>query len=342
MAEALVGVLLDRLASITLNKVDQELNLVIGVDKEIENLTRTLKAIQAVLEDAEQRQVQEASVRLWLNNLKEVSDEIDDVLDEWSYEILKHAANFHRHGIAKKIKDLSERLALIDAERQTYQFHYIERRSEQLIKHQKTSSVLDKSFGREYEKESLVSKLLNDGGEEESVPIIIPIVGMGGIGKTTLCQLVYNDKRVKDHFDNRIWICVSEPFEEIQIVAAIAQGLGIRDHPASNALETYSQYIISCIKKIDNGEKKRDETKFLIVLDGVRNPTESQWEQVIKPLREGARGSRILVTTRIEKVAVMMGVASNVIHLEMLSEDDCRSLFFHFAICIHWKGNKES
>lgn len=168
MAEALVGVLLDRLASITLNKVDQELNLVIGVDKEIENLTRTLKAIQAVLEDAEQRQVQEASVRLWLNNLKEVSDEIDDVLDEWSYEILKQqivekqqgedggvnalvakkkvcfsipspcspcccsdGVNVvHRHGIAKKIKDLSERLALIDAERQTYQFHYIERRSD--------------------------------------------------------------------------------------------------------------------------------------------------------------------------------------------------------------------
>ncbi|PRQ52703.1 putative P-loop containing nucleoside triphosphate hydrolase, leucine-rich repeat domain, L [Rosa chinensis] len=157
---------------------------------------------------------------------------------------------------------------------------------------------------------------------------------MGGIGKTTLSQLVYNDRKVRAHFDKRIWICVSDPFEEIQILAAIAQGLDIPYHPKANALETYSQFIYDSIKDVEKKKrkiKKKEKTKFLIVLDDVWNPTAYQWEQVIKPLSVGAKGSKILVTTRIEKVAVMMGVANNVIHLEMLSEEYCRLLFFHFA-----------
>ncbi|XP_061998365.1 putative disease resistance protein RGA3 isoform X2 [Rosa rugosa] len=89
MAEALVNVLLERLATITLDKVQEELNLVIGVEKEVKSLTRNLRAIQAVLQDAEQRQVTESSVRLWLNELNEVSYEMDEVLDEWITEVRK-------------------------------------------------------------------------------------------------------------------------------------------------------------------------------------------------------------------------------------------------------------
>ncbi|XP_004300938.1 PREDICTED: putative disease resistance protein RGA4 [Fragaria vesca subsp. vesca] len=434
MAEALVGVLVERLVSITLDKVGQELNLVIGVDKEIENLTLSLRKIEALLEDAEQRQVQDGSVRVWLSNLKEVSDAIEEVLDEWRYEILKQQfsekqrgeegsdhqnAPVHvskkqqvcfpipspccstsgvnrvvrHHGIARKIIDLSERVASIAAEGKTFQLQDFQSRPEgpeQRIKIQETSSIPDVSFGRECEKESLVSKLLNDDVDEQNriphipnesseeqdsveesllsinptvpsvipiddgdeqniiphipnesseeqdsvevslifsinptVPSIILIVGMGGIGKTTLSQLVYDDRRVKAHFDRRIWVCVPFPFEEIQILAAIAQDLGIPYHPKENALETYSRFIFDSITK--------EKTKFLIVLDGVWKPKEEKWNQVIKPLRVGAKGSKILVTTRIEKTAYMMRAGNNIIHLKMLSEQNCEELFFHFA-----------
>lgn len=80
MAEALVNVLLELLATIALDKVGEEFKLVTGVDKEVKRLTRNLEAIWAVLEDAEQRQVMEATVRRWLSELTEVSFDIDDAL----------------------------------------------------------------------------------------------------------------------------------------------------------------------------------------------------------------------------------------------------------------------
>ncbi|CAB4267260.1 unnamed protein product [Prunus armeniaca] len=90
MAEALVSVLLEQLASITLQQIEEEVRLVVGVDQEVENLIGHLQAVQGVLQDAEERQVKEANVKNWLYNLKDVSYQINDVLDEWHTAILKH------------------------------------------------------------------------------------------------------------------------------------------------------------------------------------------------------------------------------------------------------------
>ncbi|CAN6559170.1 unnamed protein product [Malus baccata var. baccata] len=89
MADALISVLLEKLASMAYEYVAEEVTLVLNVKKEVEECSRNLKAIRAVLEDAEQRQVKEASVRDWLDNLKEISFDMVDVLDDWKGEILR-------------------------------------------------------------------------------------------------------------------------------------------------------------------------------------------------------------------------------------------------------------
>ncbi|XP_021826694.1 putative disease resistance protein RGA3 [Prunus avium] len=365
MAEALISVLIEQLASIIQKQVQQEVRLVVGVEKEVAKLTRNFETIEVVLKNAEERQVKEMDVRQWLERLKDVSYEMDDVLDEWSTEILKQqiqqqekeAGNAGstnttkkvcfcipapwfcfgqvsqvtlRRDIAVKIKELNERLALIASERQNYNLQYTKREIEQ-IEREKSSSFVDKTFGRVDEKDKVVEKLLSGSGQGEATCLVIPIIGMGGIGKTTLAQLAYNDEKVQAHFNNRIWVCVSDPFDEIKIAKAIIEGLK-KETPASNELHTLKSIIHESVKG----------KKFLLVLDDVWNQDYRKWEQLKLPLQNGVVGSRILVTTRKEEVARMVvGASTDIVNLEVLSEENCWALFYHIALADREKNESK-
>ncbi|XP_050368205.1 putative disease resistance protein RGA3 [Argentina anserina] len=368
MAEALVNVLLERLATITFDKVGEEFRLVTGVEKEVMCLTRNLEAIRAVLEDAEQRQVTQATVRRWLSELTEVSLEMDDVLDEWITEVLKRQMERQeqedgralndvatkkkvcfpclsscfcfgqanqlllRRDISVRIKELNERIDLIGKEKESFTFQSTTRVAELPRRPKSTSLPNVKTFGRDNEKNLIVSKLLSEGSQEKEVPLIIPIVGMGGMGKTTLAQLVYNDENVKSHYDKRIWVCVSDPFEESKVARAIIEELD-RNNSSKNSDEL--QTLMQCIYELLEGKR------FLLVLDDVWSPTLTQWEELIKPLRNGAIGSRVLVTTRKEEIVVLMKATTQMISLKKLGEAFCLSLFYYSADVDESRVSKE-
>ena len=83
MADALISLVIDTLGSAAFEKIKEELKLLNGVEEEIESLKTTLRDIQAVLDDAEKRQLSDSAVRNWLDKLKDASFDIDDLLDEW-------------------------------------------------------------------------------------------------------------------------------------------------------------------------------------------------------------------------------------------------------------------
>ena len=89
MAEALVSVLLEQLASITVQEAKQGISLVVGVDEEVQKLEDNLRIIQAVLENAKKRQVTDVVVKLWLEKFKDTSYNMDDVLDEWNTALIE-------------------------------------------------------------------------------------------------------------------------------------------------------------------------------------------------------------------------------------------------------------
>nr|XP_028962141.1 putative disease resistance protein RGA3 [Malus domestica] len=356
MAEALISVLLEQLASVTYQHVGEEVKLVLNAEKDVQEFEAKLKVIGAVLEDAELRQVRDANVRNWLEQLKDVSHKMDNVLDEWNTEILKqqiekqeehggstslvtekkmksvcfsipsscfcfsqvHRIILHRD-IALKIKSLNENLDQIAKQRETYNFRFTERIISEQPEREKTSSFVDESiiFGREQQKEVLVGKLLNESSQEETGLLVIPIVGMGGMGKTTLAQLAFNDENVKACFGIRIWVCVSDPFDEMKIAKAIISGAKAVS-PNSDELEDFFQ----CMSESIKGKK------FLLVLDDVWTEDQRKWEKLKLPLIQGgAHDSRILVTTRKQEVADMMGAPTRTIYLERLSEQNCLSIF---------------
>lgn len=89
MAEAVVSVVLDQLVSSIGQQLEQEVRLVKAVKKDVAKLSSNFQAIQAVLEDAEKKQLSDARVRDWLEKLKDVSYNMDNVLDGWSSAILR-------------------------------------------------------------------------------------------------------------------------------------------------------------------------------------------------------------------------------------------------------------
>jgi len=148
---------------------------------------------------------------------------------------------------------------------------------------------------------------------------VIAIVGMGGIGKTTLTQLVYNNDRLKGHFEHKAWVCVSDPFNVFMVMRTIIEAVTRSPCDIKDKLD-----------QLQNELKERlTGKKFLVVLDDVWEKNDAKWEVLRNALKFGAQGSKVIVTTRDHEVARIMHGKDHPI--TDLSRKDCWSLFAKYA-----------
>ncbi|KAJ6302913.1 hypothetical protein OIU77_016910 [Salix suchowensis] len=189
------------------------------------------------------------------------------------------------------------------------------------LKRLPSTSLVDLSYvcGRDNDKEEILKFLFSDQGCDEYGIGVIPIVGMGGVGKTTLAQLVYNDEKVDTFFDLKVWCCVSEDFDVVRVTRTILEAVsGSYDAKDLNLLQLRLR-------------EKLAGKKFLIVLDDVWNENYDDWTVLRRPFQVTSPGSRIIVTTRNQGVALMMSAFPSY-HLKVLSFDDSLSLFAKHAL----------
>ncbi|CAD6254954.1 unnamed protein product [Miscanthus lutarioriparius] len=159
--------------------------------------------------------------------------------------------------------------------------------------------IEDNVYGRDAERDKIIELLINGKSEDLQV---LPIVGIGGVGKTTLARFVYNDQRVKDHFDLRMWVCVSTNFDKVRLTREILE-YACTDRQQYERITNFSILQDMLLKNI---KKKR----YLLVLDDMwEDKDRSGWVSLLAPLKDNhALGCMILATTRRPSVAEMISI----------------------------------
>ena len=270
--------------------------------KETAKLKEKLDTVQAVLLDAEEKQLKSHAVQHWVQRLKLFMYDADDFLDDMATHYLQRGgltsqvSHFFsssnqvvfRCKMSHRLKDIKERLGDIQNDISLLNLIPCVHTEEENSWRDTHSFVLASEIvGRDENKEEIV-KLLSSNNEKNLS--IVAIVGIGGLGKTTLAQLVYNDERVVKHFELKIWVCVSDDsddgFDVNMMIKKILKSISNED-VASLDLNGL----------IDKLHEKIREKRFLIVLDDVWNQNFEKWDKVRILLMVGGKGSKVVVTT---------------------------------------------
>jgi hypothetical protein len=338
MGGALLSVIFDGL----LKKVSPEVFDFFRERKLADGLFGKLKiallSAKSVVEDAEEKELRKPVVKEWLDELKDSLYDAEDILDEIDTEIRtrKLAAEFEttaikvRNSVSAPFNPFFKKMKL-KMEVVLDRLEYIVKQKDVLglragvggksSERLPTTCLVEESgiFGRDDDKEAVVNLLLSDGAIAGAMSVL-GIVGMGGIGKTTLAQLVYKDQRVKEHFDLKAWVCVSQEFDVFRVTKTILEAV------TSSACDIKDLNLLQVTLK-----GKLMGKKFLLVLDDVWNRNSSDWEVLSSPFKSGAQGCRVIVTTRDDRVALIMrAIATH--HLNKLPEQDCWLLFAKYAL----------
>ncbi|XP_057743445.1 putative disease resistance RPP13-like protein 1 [Arachis stenosperma] len=343
MAAALVGgaflssfinVLFDRLSDPAIinimkgKKVDQKL---------LQKLQTILNVVEAVLNDAEKKQISNPAVKRWLENLQDAVYDADDLLDEIATKVATRKdpppGNFLSRFLNLQDREMVTRIEEIIARLQDIANHKDILGLEKATKNDNMSgriestSLVQKSdvfVGRDQEREDIVKLLLDDSNDGKLS--VIPIWGMGGIGKTTLAQLVFNDERVQQKFHVKTWVCVGEEFDVLKVTKTVVE------KATSGPCNLNDLDSVQLLLKNELAGKN-----FLVVFDDIWSNNYKAWKKLVTPFQcgteAGRHGGKILVTTRNEKIANMVKSHHHQAHnLSVLNDEDCWSLFANLAL----------
>ncbi|KAH7521135.1 hypothetical protein FEM48_Zijuj07G0001000 [Ziziphus jujuba var. spinosa] len=328
LTAAFLEVVLDKFT----NFAQKRFGLILGVDEKLKNLERTIVKIQALVDDSEIDQLSNNASGLWLLDLKSVLNDAEYLLDEialelerWNYDDGRLSSTNHvRHmvsssfqfSIPSQIQEMQRKLNALLGEMQSYfMMDVLKLRRAKVLNIKHSTSLVDESFtvGRDKDKEEIL-RLLSSGLVDGQTPSVISIEGIGGIGKTTLAQLVYNDDEIARNFDLRIWVSVSVQYDVLRITKSIFEYVTKKIMHFSDL-----NHIQIELQKTLLGKR------FLLVLDNMWNESPSDWDILRLPFKVAAMGSKILVTTRSQRVSTVLG-SRFAYHVQILSDEDCWEL----------------
>ncbi|KAB2599204.1 disease resistance protein [Pyrus ussuriensis x Pyrus communis] len=343
MAEAVVSFVVERLGDLII----QEAKFLHGVRDQVEAARTELQLVQGFLKDADVKQRDDETVHILVAKIRNAAYDLEDVIEIFVLEValkreggimkflkrsvyvLKEGVDLHK--IGSEIEKITTQVSNFRSSLQTHNIMEIRdpRGATSLYERRQKlrrsySHIIDRDVvGLEADVRQLVMHLV----KKEPRHQVVSIWGMGGLGKTTLAKQIYRHDEVRRHFGSFVWVCISQQCQ----VRDVWEQLLIKLISAS----TVQREEIAKMKDDEIAKRiylLQQESRCLVVIDDIWSIETWESLKAAFPLNQRTE-SRILLTTRVKKVALHAADRNGILHQPRpLNEDESWQLLEKIAI----------
>ncbi|TVU51038.1 hypothetical protein EJB05_02442, partial [Eragrostis curvula] len=315
----------------------EEMSLLIGVQKEIWFMKDELKTMQAFLIAAETMKKKDLLLKVWAEQVRSLSYDIEDCLDEFMVHVRSQRLSRQlmklkdRHRIAVQIRNLKSRIEEVSNRNTRYTLIKIE--DTNIDEADSRQEDVRLSAGKINEAELVgfatsKQKLLDmiNAHDYDAQARVICVVGMGGLGKTTLVRKIYESKEdIAKNFSCCAWIIVSQSFSRIEMLKGMI-GMFFGEEALKRHMEKLQGKELQVHDLADYLRNGLEEKRYLVVLDDLWNIDDWEWISSICLPRSNNKSSQIIVTTRNVGLAEKLTKTTFIYHLEPLKEEHALDL----------------